>query len=65
MPIKSETFSSFHLAIIIGFNSQSVKHKPTGKAILGQAPKATLQVIPAAEPESRAKTILFFLCLIL
>jgi hypothetical protein len=34
-------------------------------AILGQAPEASLQVIPAGEPESRAKTILFFLCLIL
>jgi hypothetical protein len=34
-------------------------------AISGQAPKATLQVIPAGEPESRTKTILFFLCLIL
>jgi hypothetical protein len=34
-------------------------------AILGQALEASFQVIPAAEPESRAKTILFFLCLIL
>jgi hypothetical protein len=34
-------------------------------AIFGQAPKASLQVIPAGEPESRAKTILFLLCLIL
>jgi hypothetical protein len=35
------------------------------QAILGQALEASFQVIPAAEPESRAKTILFFLCLIL
>jgi hypothetical protein len=34
-------------------------------AIPGQAPEDTFQVIPAGEPESRAKTILFFLCLIL
>jgi hypothetical protein len=34
-------------------------------AILGQASETTLQVIPAKEPESRAKPIFLFLCLIL
>jgi hypothetical protein len=41
------------------------KASPLAPAIRGQAPETYLHVIPASEPESRAKTILFFLCLIL